>query len=287
MINLFAAQIANGIVSGLILALVAVGMSLTNGMLGIANLIHAGIFTIGAYVGIGVFNATGSFVLAILGAVAMGALIGFILELICIRKIYNDTDTSVILTFALLWIVSESIRLLVGPSSQTTRIPDALAGSVSIGPVLITKYRLLIAGISVVIVSAYAIFMNKTNLGMIARSVLDDRRMTQLLGVKVSPILMIIYVLASAVAALAGYLGAPMYGCYPQVGMSVLILILSIVNVGGLGNLWAVIFTAPIIGVIVALITMYNSSLAYVGVFVFMIISMMIKPEGLFAKHKS
>ena len=286
MLNLFAAQIVNGIVSGLILALVAIGMSLTNGMLGIANLIHAGIFSVGAYVGVLVFGATDSFLTAILAATVSGAVLGFVLELACIRKVYNDTDTSVILTFALLWVVSESIRLFIGPSSLSTSIPEALSGSFTIGPVLITKYRLLVAIISIVIVSAYAIFMNKTNLGMIARSVLDDRRMTQLLGIKVSPILMLIYVLASAVAALAGYLGAPMYGCYPQVGMSVLILILSIVNVGGLGNLWAVVLTAPIVGVIVSLITMYNSSLAYVGVFIFMIISMMIKPDGLFSKQK-
>lgn len=284
MASLFAAQVVNGIVYGLILALVTVGLSLTNGMLGIANLIHAGYFTIGAYVGVKVFALTGSFVIALLCATAAGALIGYLLEISCIRKVYNDTDTSVILTFALLWVVSETIRLTVGPSSLMTVIPESLNGNVKFGPILVTKYRVIIAVVAIVFVVAYALFMNKTNLGMIARSVLDDRRMTQLLGIKVAPILTLIYIMASAVAALAGYLGAPIFGCYPQVGMSVLILLLSIVNVGGMGNLWAVVFTAPLVGIIVSLITLYNSSLAYVGVFVFMIISMLIKPEGLFAK---
>ena len=283
---LLIAQVFNGIVYGLILALVAIGLSLTNGLLGIANLIHAGIFTVGGYAGVKVYDLTGNFYLACLTAIIAGVVVGFIVEKLCIKKVYNDTDTSVILTFALLWIVSESLRIFVGPSSVVTNIPKEFGGAFTLGPIISTKYRVIIAIIAIVVVIGFALLMNKTNIGMIARSVLDDRRMTQLFGIQVAPVLTSIYVIASGIAALAGYLGAPIFGVYPNVGMTILVLLLSIVNVGGLGNLWAVVFAAPLVGIIMCVITLFDSSLAYVGVFVFMIISMLIKPEGLFMKKR-
>ena len=274
----------NGFTLGIIFSFVALGLSLIAGLLRILNLLHAAMFTLGTYIGVVTFNATGSFILAMTASCLVGAAISLIIELVFIRRVYRDPDASLILTFALLLAFTEIIKLIWGSSPLRAIIPEYLSGYVLIGETPLSIYRLTVVGIGILVLSGIWLLLKKTNLGLITWAVLDNREMVEAFGIKSSNTLTIVFVLGSGVASLAGQLGSPLFGVNPDVGLDILLFSLIAVVAGGMGNIVGTVVISIAMGIIIAFVTSVNPALPYVVIYALMITGVLIKPEGLFAR---
>lgn len=281
MVMLIIGQLLNGLVSGLILTLVCMGLTLTLGLLRVVNLAHAALFTIGAYLGFSTFILTGNFYLAVVIALLGGVIVGGILEVFLIRRTYGDTDLSMILTFGLLLGLTEIVRNIWGVNPQPATIPEGLSGVVHVGIVPISIYRLFAIGISIAIAIAVWVFLNKTAVGLTVRAIFDNREMVEVFQINTSRVLQIVFVIGCGIAAVAGYIGSPIFGIFPDVGASLLILIMAIVLLGGAGSFRGIMISGPVVGIIIASVTLISSALSYVTVYVLMVIFLLFRPRGI------
>jgi len=274
-------QFVNGLVSGLLLVLIAMGLTLTLGLLRVINLAHAALFTIGAYVGFSTYLYTRSFFLAVVLALLSGFAVGALLEVFLIRRVYKDPDLSMLLCFGILLGITQIVRNVWGISPQIVSIPEALSGVVRIGIVPISIYRLFAVGIAVGIALAVWLSLNKTAVGLLVRAILDNREMVEAFQIDTSRVLLIVFALGSGIAALAGFLGAPLFGIIPDIGMTMLPLILAIVLIGGVGSFRGVMIAGPSVGVIMAFVTLISPSLSYVTIYVLMVVFLLFRPLGI------
>ncbi len=278
-------QLLNGIVFGAILALVSLGLCLILGLLRVIHIGHAATYVIGAYIGYSVFSRTGNFLLAAIAALVIGAIIALIIEVIFIRRVYKDPEASIILTLGLLLAVTEITKLIWGPNPKAAQIPQELSGVITINTVRFSEYRLIIAGLGILILVAVWFFLKRTGTGLITRAVIDNRVMVESFGIKTSTILTLVFVLASAIAALAGYLGSPLFGIFPDVGTQVLILGFIVVIIGGIGNIWGTTVASLLVGVILAFMSQYtNPSIAYITIYFLMVVAIFWRPSGLLTR---
>ena len=226
---LIVGQLLNGLVSGLLLVLVAMGLTLTLGLLRVVNLAHAALYTLGTYVGLSTYIFTGNFYLAIISAFVAGLLVGGVLELFFVRKVYRDPDLSILLCFGILLGLTEIIRNIWGVNPQVISVPSVLHGVVRIGMLPLSKYRLFAMGISVGVAICLWVFLKRTSVGLIVRAILDNREMVEAFQINTSRVLFVVFALGSGLAAVGGIVGAPIFGVFPDVGMQLLPLILAIV----------------------------------------------------------
>ncbi len=274
-------QLLNGLVSGLLLVLVAMGLTITLGLLRVINLAHAALFTVGAYLGFSAFAFTGNFYLSVGVALLGGFALGGILEVFLIRRVYKDADLSMLLCFGILLGLTEIVRRVWGVNPQVVSIPDGLSSVVYIGVVPFSLYRLFAIGISVAIAAAVWIFLKRTSLGLIIRAILDNREMVETFQINTNRVLLIAFAMGSGIAAAAGFIGAPMFGLFPDVGLNLLPLILAIVLLGGVGSFRGVMVAGPLVGIIIASVTLVSSALSYVTVYVLMVVFLLFRPRGI------
>jgi branched-chain amino acid transport system permease protein len=277
----------NGLTLGILLSFVTIGLSLIVGLLRILHLLHAGVFTLGAYIGVTVFGVTGNFPLTVIASLLAGAVFALLLEITFIRRVYRDPEASLILTFALLLAVTEGIKLIWGSAPQRALVPESLTGFITVGETPLSLYRLVVVGVGIGVLSGIWLFLKKTGVGLITWAVLDNREMVESFGIKSSTTLTLVFVLGSAVAALAGQLGSPLFGINPDVGLDVLLFSLVAVVLGGLGNILGTIIISMAMGLIIAYVTLVNPALPYVVIYGLMIIAVLYKPQGLFTRRLS
>lgn len=285
MIGLIFAQFLNGLVFGAILALVSLGLSLVLGLLRVIHVAHAATFAIGAYIGYSVFTMSGNFLFAAIAALLAGGVIALIIEVTFIRRVYRDPEAGLILTFGLWLAITEIIKLIWGAAPKIAQIPQGLLGVFTLGTLEFPLFRSIIAGVGILILVAVWLFIKRTDIGLITRAVIDNRLMVESFGIRTSTILLIVFALASGIAALAGYLGSPLFGISPRTGTDLLIFGFIVVVMGGIGNIPGVTIASLVIGVIFAFVSQFaNPNIAYLAIYCFMIIAIMWKPEGLFAR---
>lgn len=281
MIILIIGQLLNGLVFGLLLVLVAMGLTLTLGLLRVINLAHAALFTIGAYVGFSTYILTGNFYLAAALALLVGVIVGGALEISSIRRVYRDPDLSMLLCFGILLGLTEIVRIVWGVNPQVVSIPEGLSGVVRVGAAPISKYRLFAIGISIGIAGGVWAFLKKTAVGLIVRAIFDNREMVEAFQINTSRVLLIVFSIGSGIAAVAGFIGAPIFGVFPDVGLNLLALILAVVLLGGVGSFRGVLIAGPLVGIIIAAVTLVSSALSYVTVYVLMVIFLLFRPLGI------
>jgi branched-chain amino acid transport system permease protein len=249
MIDFLIAQTLNGLVYSMLLFLLALGLSLTFGMLRVINLAHGAFFLMGAYFGITAWNLTQSFWLAIVAGVLGSALVGALLERLWLQRFYVRSELDqVILTFGFALVFADLMKMFWGKDIRSLPVPSAFSGTVSVAGTYFPSYRLVLiaVGISLFVVTWIAI--ERTRIGSLIRASVSDRVMVSGLGFNIRLLFTYVFAFGTAVAGLAGVLGAPITGVYPGLDFEVLITTLIVVVVGGLGNITGAFWASLLIG---------------------------------------
>ncbi len=279
---LIISQLISGLVSGVLLTLIAIGIALTFGLLKVVNLSHGAIYTLGAYIGLTTVRLCGNFWLGlVLGGVIAGV-VGVIFERFCIRKVYEYPVLGFLVTFALMMGLTQAIRLIWGPGNQLAPQPAYLMKVVYLGFIPISSYRLFAVAVGIVIMVAMWFLISKTNIGLIVRASLDNRDMVDSFGINSSRIFMLVFGMGSAIAGMCGVLSSPIFGLFPDVGGQMLILCFVVVVMGGLGSIRGAMLAGPIIGVVISFTTLISAGFSYAVIFILMAIILLTKPMGFF-----
>jgi len=249
--NLLVTQLMNGLQLGLLLFLLASGLTLIFGIMDFINLSHGSFYMIGAYFCGTIVSITGSFVAGVLiglvGVFAVGALV----ERFIARYLYlKDHLDHVLVTFGLILIFDTLVHLLWGPSGMAIPLPDVLNGQVNLGNLQLPTYRLVIIVAGLMVAVMLYFLVSKTRLGMLIRAGASNRSMVEALGVNINRLFLVVFALGTAMAGLAGMLIAPITEASIGMGNDIIIIALVVVIVGGIGSVKGAFYAALIIGMI-------------------------------------
>ncbi|WP_299777169.1 branched-chain amino acid ABC transporter permease [uncultured Roseobacter sp.] len=294
-------QVLNGLQFGVMLFLMAAGLTLIFGVMGLINLAHGSLYMIGAFAAAAVAGATGSFVLALIASLAAAAAAGAIIELVVIRRLYDrDHLDQVLATFALILIFSEGTRWVFGSFPLFLDIPDALAGPVMLpGGIQYPAYRLLIIAIGLLVAFGLFQLIARTRIGIQIRAGESDREMIAALGVDISKLYTLVFALGAALAGLAGALVGAIQSVQVGMGEPVLILAFVVIVIGGIGSIKGALVGALLVGLTDTLggvllpgffgtfmeasaATAVGSSLASMSIYILMAGVLLFKPTGLY-----
>ncbi|MCV2893147.1 branched-chain amino acid ABC transporter permease [Lentibacter sp. XHP0401] len=247
---LIAEQVLNGLQFGIMLFLMAAGLTLIFGVMGLINLAHGSLYMVGAFAAAAVAGATGSFVLALAAAMAAAALAGALVELLVIRRLYDkDHLDQVLATFALILIFSEGTRWLFGSFPLFLQIPPYLSGPVSLpGGIEYPIYRLVLIIVGLVVAAGLGLMITRTRIGIQIRAGENDREMIAALGVDISKLYTLIFALGAALAGLAGALVGAIQSVQVGMGEPVLILAFVVIVIGGIGSIKGALVGALLVG---------------------------------------
>jgi branched-chain amino acid transport system permease protein len=278
-------QLLHGLVFGAALGLLALGLTVIFGLLGVMNFAHGELFMMGAYAGIAVIGLTQSFWVAmILAPLLIGAL-GALTEVATIRPIYRREPLyGLILTFGLALVFREGIRQIFGGDMR--RILPPLPGSSPLLGMTYPNYRLFLLVISSVLLLAIWLFFTKTRAGILVRAAVQDAEMLDGLGVNVQRVFTCTFAGSAALAALAGLLLAPIFTVYPQMGVEMILLAFIVVILGGMGSMGGSVVAAFIIGIAQSLLSLWmNPQRVAIAIFGIMIVVLIARPRGLFGRE--
>ena len=280
--SLFMSQVFNGLALGVLLALIATGLTIIYGTLGVINFAHGALFVVGAYAGFSLFVATDSFVLSLIGAGLVSMVVGLILERGLIQRFYNRPhEDQILVTFGISIVLVEIIRGIYGGVGQRVPTPTWGEGVVNLGFVTYPLYRLEIMAIaaSVLFVCWYVLY--KTRLGLIIRSGIEDALMVRMLGINVQRYFMLVFGIGAAAAGFAGMIYGPMVSIVPDMGFRVLIQSFVVVVLGGVGSFPGAILGGLIAGQILSLTSLFNPVYSDVMLFAAMALILIFRPQGL------
>ena len=275
--------------NGCILVLVALGLSIVFGLMGIINFAHGIFYMLGAYAGWLTVELTGSFGLALVVApVAVGG-IGVLVERGVLKRIYgtrNAAFAGVLVTYGLAIMIPDLVRMTFGRPGKPFAVPEALSFSLfKLGPTDVNAYRVFIVGVTAVLLPLLWLLLNKTNLGLVIRAGTSDNGMVQLLGINVARTWTTTYALGAALAAFAGVITAPLVAVAPEMGGLILIECFIVTVVGGMGSFVGAVVGGLLIGEALALTGMLYDVLADVIIYIAMGAVLLLRPRGLFGQE--
>lgn len=282
--NFWVVQTLNGISFGILLFLLAAGLSLIYGLMKILNLTHGSYYLLGAYIGLTVVRSTGSFVLAIAVATLAVALIGVPMERFFLRRFHLQDLPQALLTFGFLFVFADLALLIWGGDPQTLPKPEAFAHSVNIGGIVYPSYRLLLIAVGLLIGAALWWFQEGTRAGAMLRAGIDDEEIARGLGINVSLLFTLIFALGASLAALGGVLGGPIVGVYPGADFEVLLLGFVVVIIGGLGSLKGALVGGLLVGLLDNFGKSFFPEFALFTIFAPMVAILAIRPTGIFGR---
>ncbi|KAJ55826.1 ABC transporter permease [Actibacterium mucosum KCTC 23349] len=294
-------QVLNGLQFGVMLFLMAAGLTLIFGVMGLINLAHGSLYMVGAFAAAWVAGATGSFLLALVAALAAAAAAGALVEIVVIRRLYKAAHLDQVLaTFALILIFSEGTRWVFGSFPLFLDIPDYLSGPVTLpGGIQYPFYRLVLIGIGFAVALGLWWLTAKTRIGIQIRAGENDREMIAALGVDISKLYTLVFALGAALAGLAGALVGAIQSVQVGMGEPVLILAFVVIVIGGIGSIRGAFIGALLVGLTDTLggvflpelfklfmetttATQTGSALASMAVYILMSIVLIWRPSGLF-----
>ena len=243
-------QILNGLQFGVMLFLMAAGLTLIFGVMGLINLAHGSLYMIGAFAAATVAGLTGSFVLALIAAMAAAAIAGVLVEMLVIRRLYSTNHLDQVLaTFALILIFSEGTRLIFGSFPLFLNIPDYFSGPVTLlGGIEYPLYRLVLIFVGLAVAGALGLLINGTRIGIQIRAGKNDREMIAALGVDISKLYTLVFALGAALAGLSGALVGAIQSVQVGMGEPVLILAFVVIVIGGIGSIKGALIGALLVG---------------------------------------
>lgn len=278
----FVSQLFNGLASGALLALIASGLTVIYGTLGVLNLAHGAMFMLGGYAGWVVFQATGSFALAVLAGALFLVVVGGLLERVVIRHFYARPDEDqLLLTFGLGIVIVELVRWAFGSLSESVPPPSWAAGITSLGFMIYPTYRIAVTLIAAAALLALYLLLYRTRLGMIVRAGIEDSGMVGMLGINVYRVFMVVFGLGAMAAGFAGIINAPVVSLTPDMGDSILVRTFVVVVIGGVGSFPGAILGGLVAGEILSLTSMVDPAYSEVMLFVVMTLVLVLRPQGL------
>ena len=255
-------QLMNGLQLGLLLFLLASGLTLIFGIMDFINLSHGSFYMIGAYFCGTIVAQTGSFVTGVIVGLIGVFVVGALVEWLIARKLYRqDHLDHVLVTFGLILIFDTLVHLLWGASGMAIPLPDVLNGQLSVGSLVLPTYRLLIIVAGLLVAAILFILVTKTRLGMLIRAGASNRTMVEALGVNIDRLFLVVFALGAAMAGLAGMLIAPITEASIGMGNDIIIVAFVVVIVGGIGSVKGAFYAALIIGLIDTLSRSYLDQL--------------------------
>src|SRR5438874_5005126 len=276
-------QTVNGIVTGMILALVASGLTLIFGIMDVVNFAHGELFMLGAYICVLILAATGSFWIALVAATLLVALLGAVIHLTTLRPLLGrDPLTTILATFGISLVLQNYALWQFGPVAR--RIQEPFAGQFTLFYLDYPWYRLIIAGLAGAIIGGLWLFLKFGTYGIWIRATTQDRVMAQAMGIPVPWVLTGVFAIGSAMAAASGVLFAPLVGVDHAMGVDWILRAFIVVVVGGMGNLGGSILAAIFISLLDAYASLWVSpSQSIIVSFVVLILTLLFRPTGLFA----
>ena len=284
---MYVAQGIHGLAYGMVLFLVASGLTLIFGMMGILNLAHASFFMLSAYFSYTVLQLTGNFWLALLIAPVATAVLGVMMERFLLTRVHAFGHIGeLILTIGVSLVILDGVKVFWGTVNLPLRIPEILQGMVNLGGLEYPAYRLFVIGLALCVLVFLAIILYKTRLGMVVRAAVSDADMVNALGINVPLVFMLVFGVGTWMAGIAGVAIAPILTVFPgladQMGLDAFIVVV----VGGFGSLAGAFIVSIVCGLLNSYGVQFISSLAPILMFVFMAIVLGIKPMGLFGERE-
>jgi len=280
----FLVQCLNAVQYGLLLFLVASGLTLIFGIMGVINLAHGSFYMLGAYLAFALAPWFGDwFFTRLVAGVALAVVFGYLLEWAFFSFLYErDHLQQVLLTYALILVFEELRSLVVGNDVHGVSVPAWLAGSFRLGELMSYPWYRVFSSLAciVVAVALYAV-VNRTRLGMMIRAGATDRDMVRGLGVDIRLLYRIVFAGGVALAALAGMIAAPLSSVYPGMGSSVLIVCFVVVVIGGIGSITGALVASLLVGVVDTFGKVFFAEWSGVGVYLLMAVILVWRPEGL------
>ena len=269
---------------GLLLFMLAAGLTLIFGIMGVVNLAHGSFYMLGAYTAWSLSSLSGSLTVAILGGAALSVLFGLALEWLLFRHFYQrDHLDQVLLTFGLIYIFEELRSILWGDDVHGVAIPELLSGSIPLTDNLsYPVYRLFISAVCIALAVGLYLLISKTRLGMKIRAGAFNRDMAEALGVNIKLIHSVVFGLGVALATVAGMIAAPISSVYPNMGSQVLIMCFVVVVIGGIGSVRGALIAALLVGLVDTFGKVLLPQVAGMLVYILMAAVLLWKPEGLF-----
>ncbi|MBB3331376.1 branched-chain amino acid transport system permease protein [Halomonas campaniensis] len=281
----FGVQLLNGLQYGLLLFLIASGLTLIFGIMGIINLAHGAMYMIGAYLVYDLTFRLGNFWLAILVAVPIAIALGLIIERLFLDTLYKrDHLYQVLLTFGLILVLNEMQRIIWGGDVHSVPIPELFSGRIQLTDNLqYSHYRLFVMGVCLALAGVIYWVIRHTRLGIIIRAGAVNRDMVEGLGINVRTLFTLIFSVGVALTAFAGMIAAPLTSIAPGMGDSILITCFVVVVIGGIGSIKGAFWGAILIGMAETFGSVLIPSLASMVIYLIMAAVLLVKPRGLFA----
>jgi len=279
----FLSQAFNGIALGSLLALIASGLSIILGTLGVLNFAHGAMFMLGAYTAYVVLGHWDSFAVALaLGALVLFA-VGFATERGLIRFYYaRPKEDQILVTFGLGIMLVEAVRYVFGGLSQRVPLPAWGQGIVNFGYFIYPLYRVEAIGLVGVLLLAFYVLLYRTRIGLVVRAGIEDPLMVELLGTHVRRAFLIVFCLGAMAAGVAGVIYAPLAAVIPNMGEPFLVECFVVVVIGGLGSFAGAVVGGIVVGEILSLTTLFNPAYAQAAIYAVMTLVLIVRPRGLF-----
>ncbi len=302
--TLLLAQLLNGLQYGVMLFLLAAGLTLVFGIMSFVNLAHGSLYMLGAYAAAVVGVHTGSFVLGVLAAVATGLVVGLVLEWVAISRLYSrDHLDHVLATFGLVLFFNEVVRMVWGPQPMFVSLPESLSGTVDLLGFTYPTYRFLIIVVGLLVAAGSQWLIHKTRVGMLIRAGSVNPQMVGALGVNIRLLNAMLFGLGAALAALAGAMAGPILSVQSGMGEPVLITTLVVIVIGGIGSVHGALYAGIIVGLVDTLGRTFlpmlirtfadrdianaaGPALASMLIYLLMAAVLAWRPQGLFPAHR-
>jgi branched-chain amino acid transport system permease protein len=275
--------VINGLATGMLVFLLAAGLTLIFGLMDVLNFAHGGFFAWGAFSGVWLYSLSGSFIVSIIGAMVTGIILGIFTEKIIIKPVYGNHVQQILITLGLMLVLSEFIKVVWGPNQLVAKTPPFLNGSWELGNVIIIKYRAFIILIGLIVFTVVQLVLKKTRIGLMVRAGVMDKEMVQALGINIKKVFMFVFMIGSAMAALGGALMAPYSGVvYAEMGMEYAILAFIVVVIGGMGSFPGSLFAAILVGLSGSFMAYFVPDLSLAVNMLLMAVVLIFRPQGLF-----
>ena len=297
-------QMLNGLQLGVMLFLLAAGLTLVFGIMDLINLAHGSLYMVGAFVAATVAQWTGSFMLGLLAALPAAALVGMAVEVVALRTLYerNHLD-QVLATFGLILFFNELVRIIWGPRAIFMDVPEALSGTIEIVPgAPYPAFRLAIIAVGIAVALFLYFLITRTRIGMLIRAGASNREMVGALGVDVRLLYTLVFGLGAALAGLAGAMAGPIFAVEVGMGEGILILTFVVIVIGGIGSIRGALVGALLVGLVDTMGRAFlptllrlvadpatadgvGASLASMSIYILMAVVLVWRPRGLFPAH--
>jgi branched-chain amino acid transport system permease protein len=277
-------QTLNGLSFSMLLFLIAAGFTLIFGLMKIINIAHGSFYLVSAYIGLTILKSTGSFLLAAVASLMTVVAVGITMQSLFLRRLYMKELQQVLLTFGFLLIIADMCLWIWGGSPQALPKPSFLKDSIWIGTLVFPTYRLFVILVGVLVAVGLWIFQEKTKFGALVRAGVDDEEMLRGSGINIQMVFTGVFGLGALLAGIGGIIGGPFIGVYPGVDLSMLLLALVVVIIGGVGSLRGAFVGSLFVGLVDNFGKALFPELSLFTLFAPMAIVLAIRPTGIFGR---